>query len=108
MTLQGVFFYDAVGLIILCDFIPFIMYIPIILWFLARVSDAHAKKQIFFFCGVLFYAIRLLEDRRSYETFVSVIWNSSSSVCNINLVCNLPEKNVPGKKYKGNLDWDKI
>ena len=50
MALQGVFFYGA-ALIILYDFISFIMYFPIILWFVARVSDAHARKQNFFLGG---------------------------------------------------------
>ena len=43
MALQGVDFYDGVVPIISCDFIPFIMYFPIILWFFERVSDAHAR-----------------------------------------------------------------
>ena len=51
MTLQEVVFYNEVVINILCDVIPFIMYPPIILWFFARVSDAHAKNQIFFLGG---------------------------------------------------------
>ena len=45
---QRVVFYDVMVPIISCDFIPFNMYFPIILWFSTRVSDAHAKKKIFF------------------------------------------------------------
>ena len=64
----------------------FFMYSPIISWFLVRVSDAYARKQIFF-VG-LGYAEGWLGDKKSYEIFFSHIWNPLFSVYNTDLLCN--------------------
>ena len=70
MAIQGLIFYDEVVLIILCDFIAFTADFPIIFWFLAQVSNAHARKQIFS-RGLVFHAKGSLKNIKSYEIFFS-------------------------------------
>ena len=69
MALQGEVFYDRAIIVILCDFITFIIVFSIILWIFARVLDAHARKQLFFSWRVVFDAKGLLKHRKSYEIF---------------------------------------
>ena len=83
----------------------FFMYFPIILWFFARISDTHVRKQ-FFFLGCGFSRKGIVKRQEKLWNIFSHIWNPPSFVSKTGLVFNLPK----GKSSTNSLNiyWQSL